>query len=73
MNDTTLTSGAHFGFGHWNSGTTITDGSGTVLSGTDQRSCHYNAVPDCTYYRGWDGEHPAGQSVLCQKDSCLMV
>ena len=73
MNDTTLTSGAHFGFGHWNSGTTLTDGTGAVLSGENERDCHRKASADCVYYRGWDGDHPDGQSVLCQKDSCLMV
>ena len=45
--DTTLTSGANFGFGYWNGG-----GS---------------------YYGGWQGNHPAGRSRICNKDACLQV
>ena len=67
VNDTTLTTGAHFGFGHWNAG----------RSGLGKNSrnggayCHRN--DNCTYYDGWKGEHPAGTSVLCNTDSCLNV
>ena len=68
LNDSTLTSGAHFGYGYWNSGTPE----------TDERRCHGNLSADCEYYRGWnnateEGPHPGGQSNLCEKDSCLMV
>ncbi len=68
LNDSTLTSGAHFGYGYWSSGTPE----------TDERVCHHQASADCNYYRGWnnatgDGTHPAGESNLCSKDSCLMV
>ena len=68
LNDSTLTSGAHFGYGYWSSGTPE----------TDERTCHFSASADCDYYRGWnnataEGTHPAGESNLCSKDSCLMV
>ncbi len=67
VNDTTLTTGAHFGFGHWNAGE----------SGRGKNSrrggafCHRNN--GCTYYNGWNGNHPDGRSRLCNSDSCLNV
>ena len=67
VNDTTLTTGAHFGFGHWNAGE----------SGRAKRSprgglhCHRN--DGCVYYRGWNGSHPDGKSQLCNSDSCINV
>ena len=78
VGDSTLTSGAHFGFGHWNSGTAITDppggaNSATLMEGEWEEQCHRNGRVVCTYYQGWDGEHPDGRSVLCTKDSCLMT
>ena len=67
VNDTTLTTGAHFGFGHWNAGE----------SGRGKNSrrggafCHRNN--GCTYYNGWNGNHPDGRSRLCNSDSCLNI
>ena len=49
VNDTTLTSGAYFGFGHWNAGEHGRS-RGAARGG---RYCHRNA--DCTYYQGWGG------------------
>ena len=49
VNDTTLTTGAYFGFGHWNAGE-HGGGRGRPRGG---RYCHRN--PDCTYYKGWGG------------------
>ena len=68
LNDSTLTSGAHFGYGYWNSG----------VPETGERQCHGSTKHNCDYYRGWnndteEGSHPGGQSNLCNKDSCLMV
>ena len=66
--DTTLTTGAHFGYGHWNSGE----------SGRAKRShrggwqCHAR-LNNCQYYLGWNGAHPEGRSVRCNSDSCLNV
>ena len=67
VNDTTLTTGAHFGFGHWNAGRS--GGGKNSLNGGAH--CHRNDT--CTYYDGWKGEHPAGTSELCNSDSCLNV
>jgi hypothetical protein len=44
VNDTTLTTGAHFGFGHWNAG----ESGGGKNSSRGGAFCHRNDV--CTYY-----------------------
>ena len=67
VNDTTLTTGAHFGFGHWNAGRS----GGGKNSTNGGAHCHRNDT--CTYYDSWKGEHPAGTSELCNSDSCLNV
>ena len=67
ISDTTLTSGAHFGYGHWNAGET----GGRRTGARGGRFCHFN--DGCTYYGGWNGDHPDGQSVQCNRDSCLNV
>ena len=67
VNDTTLTTGAHFGFGHWNAGES---GRGKN-SRRGGRHCHRN--DGCMYYRGWVGSHPEGTSRLCNTDSCINV
>ena len=67
ISDTTLTSGAHFGYGHWNAGET----GGPRKSAMGGRHCHFN--DGCTYYGGWNGDHPDGQSIQCNRDSCLNV
>ena len=66
LTDTTLTSGANFGFGHWNAGET--PGRWSRRGG---KYCHSNNP--CNYYGGWDGAHPDGQSRICTGDSCLNV
>ncbi len=66
VNDTTLTTGAHFGFGHWNAGER--PGRNAPRGGA---YCHRN--PDCRYYGGWNGEHPNGTSTICYSDACLNV
>ena len=67
VSDTTLTSGAHFGYGHWNAGET----GGPKNRGRGGRFCHFNN--GCVYYNGWTGTHPDGNSTLCNRDSCLNV
>ena len=67
VNDTTLTTGAHFGFGHWNAGES---GRGKN-SRRGGRFCHRN--DGCTYYISWKGDHPDGRSFRCNSDSCLNV
>ncbi|GIS22054.1 MAG: hypothetical protein CM15mP122_5600 [Bacteroidota bacterium] len=48
MNDTTLTTGAYFGFGHWNAGEQ--PGRRAPRGG---QFCHRN--DGCQYYGGWGG------------------
>ena len=67
VSDTTLTSGANFGYGHWNAGET----GGHKNRGRGGRFCHFNN--GCSYYNGWTGTHPDGNSTLCNRDSCLNV
>ncbi len=67
VGDTTLTSGAHFGYGHWNAGET----GGHKKRGRGGRFCHFRN--SCNYYVGWQGDHPDGHSKLCNRDSCLNV
>ena len=68
VNDSTLTTGAHFGFGHWNAGES---GRGKK-SFRGGKFCHDNNV--CTYYGdGWIGNHPEGRSDQCNSDSCINV
>ena len=40
VNDTTLTTGAHFGFGHWNAG----ESGGGKNSARGGRYCHFNLI-----------------------------
>ena len=71
VSDTSLTSGANFGYGHWNSGVKGR-GIGTRTTVGKGLYCHrYSA--DCDYFRGWTGNHPEGTSSLCNSDSCLSV
>ena len=68
VSDSALTSGANFGYGHWNSGET----GGKKKSERGGWECH-KIYTDCTYYESWDGDHPEGKSLTCNKDSCLLV
>ena len=68
LTDSTLTSGANFGFGHWNAG----EGSAGKTGYRGGKYCHGNGT-SCNYYGGWSGNHPAGQSRICTANSCLNV
>ena len=70
VSDSSLTAGANFGYGFWNSGVL---GIGRGLPGDVGKGeyCHRN--DGCIYYRGWDGEHPEGRSVLWNVDSGISV
>jgi len=68
VSDSALTSGANFGYGHWNSG----ESGGGKRSVRGGWQCHAR-LSDCNYYRGWVGDHPEGKSSLCNSDSCLLV
>ena len=70
LSDTSLTSGAHFGFGHWNAGHAGTSKWTEPYGGRD---CHRNSGTQCTYYGTWSGVHPDGQSSECSNNSCLLV
>ena len=60
VNDSTMTSGAYFGFGHWNSGEKALGKNARPKGG---KICHDS--PICTgYYKGWTGSHPDGTSIL---------
>jgi len=67
VSDTTLTSGAHFGYGHWNAGET----GGHKNRGRGGRFCHFRN--SCNYYGGWVGTQEDGHSLQCNRDSCLNV
>ena len=67
VSDSSLTSGANFGYGHWNSG----ESGGHKRSTKGGWQCHKWRT--CTYYNGWHGVHPEGRSNLCNSDSCLIV
>jgi len=70
LSDTSLTSGAHFGFGHWNAGH---DGTNKWTVPFGGRDCHRNSWRQCSYYGNWIGDHPDGQSSQCSNNSCLLV
>ena len=65
VSDTTLTSGAHFGYGHWNAGET----GGNKHRGRGGKYCHRN--DGCVYYNGFN--MTTNKSDLCNRDSCLNV
>jgi|TARA_B110000914_G_scaffold68231_1_gene59604 type IV pilus assembly protein PilY1 len=71
VTDTSLTSGANFGYGHWNSGE-LGRGKGNRRTVGKGLYCHRYS-DNCDYYRGWIGNHPEGTSSLCNSDSCLSV
>ena len=59
VSDTTLTSGAHFGYGHWNAGETGRHKN----RGRGGRFCHFRNA--CNYYGGWTGSQTDGRSTQC--------
>ena len=71
VSDSALTSGANFGYGHWNSGE-IGSGKKNNPGKRGGWECH-GVYDDCEYYVGWTGDHPEGTSTRCNSDSCLLV
>ena len=77
VTDSSLTSGANFGFGHWNSGTNDSRGGAAWnpdgARGGGEKWCHF--VNWCYYMdNGWmGGTHPVGTSDRCLNDYCLEV
>ena len=69
LSDTTLTSGANFGYGHWNSGEQAFPRRREPRGGS---WCHDNNTR-CNYYGGWVGGKETGRSRVCTKNSCLNV
>ena len=62
VNDTTLTTGAHFGFGHWNAG----ESGGGKNSDRGGAYCHRNS--DCSYYNGWSGFNSSQVTTVTRDD-----
>ena len=75
VTDSSLTSGANYGFGHWNSGTNDSRGGAAWnpdgSRGGGEKWCHF--VNWCYYMdNGWmGGTHPVGTSDRCLNDYCL--
>ena len=68
VNDSTLTTGAYFGFGHWNAGEVSRRKNGF----RGGYYCHTRS--DCKYYINWKGgQHPNGTSQRCNTNSCLNI
>ena len=86
VNDSSLTSGAYFGYGYWNAGHRPNGGGakGKWLPFSEY-SCHqecpkprpskkwHRCGDQCDYYRNWVGQHPSGRSQQCDGNSCLVV
>jgi type IV pilus assembly protein PilY1 len=85
VNDSSLTSGAYFGYGYWNAGTVPNKkGAKGKWVKNSEYSCHnmcpkakwYHRCNDyCDYYQGWSDptQHPNGKSVQCDDNSCIPV
>ena len=87
VNDSSLTSGAYFGYGYWNAGTAPNKkGASGKWVPFSERSCHqecpkpspkkkfHRCGDQCNYYRNWTGgQHPLGRSTQCDGNSCLKV
>ena len=88
VNDSSLTSGAYFGYGFWNAGTKYRSGKGA--KGKWCKECEYTCHREgprkpgwkwywdfndsCDYYQGWaHGVHPTGKSKQCDWNSCIPV
>ena len=63
VSDTSLTSGANFGYGNWSAGDRH----------ISERNAHWGVggVPD--YYHSWSGTAKDGKSVPCRKNACIRV
>ena len=70
--DSTLNTGAQFGFGHWNAGERNLGRTVRPPRGRGGGHCHNDNNP-CNYYGGWVGNHPNGRSRICTSNSCLNV
>ena len=76
LSDTSLTTGAHFGYGHWNAG----EHGGGRDRAQGGRRCH-RGLDTCDYWTGWtngvDAEglpsHIHGRSTQCNRDHCFNV
>jgi len=77
LSDSTLTTGAHFGYGHWNAG----EHGGNRDAAQGGRRCH-RGHDTCNYWTSWtDGinpdtllpSHSYGRSTQCNRDHCLDV
>ena len=71
VTDSSLTNGANFGFGHWNSGMFDRHGSPQNWWYGGEVYCHHYG--DCQYYDGWTGTRATGKSNPCLGDYCIEV
>ena len=72
VTDSSLTAGANFGLGHWNSGMYDKRGWPEQLwEYGGEYNCHF--FGGCEYYTGWNGAYPEGTSNPCLGDYCLEV
>ena len=85
VQDSSLQHSANFGYGYWNAGIEIPKRRGKakfLWCPTCEYSCH-NQCPkkksfhrcnvNCEYFGSWKGQHPFGQSSICNDNSCLAV
>ena len=88
VTDSSLTSGAYFGYGFWNGGTEYAKKGKKAKNKwcknceytchrecplTNKKKWYWNCNDHCDYYRGWSGDHPTGQTKQCDKNSCLVL
>ena len=71
LSDSSITSGANIGFGHWNAGEQNYPTGKGYQKGRGAY-CHKNSTR-CEYYGEWVGNHPEGNSKVCSRNSCLNV
>ena len=89
VSDSSLTSGAYFGYGFWNGGLRSRKPGVKGAKGRWCRDCEYTCHREgprkrgwksywdfnanCNYYGSWSGTHPSGNSSICNWHSCIPV
>ena len=65
ITDSSLTTGAHYGYGYWSAGNPF-------IAGQTTRNCHRQRRT-CDYWSGWSGTNEAGTSSPCTNNACIRV
>ena len=65
VNDSSLTTGAFYGYGYWSAGN-------PNIVGQTTRNCH-RQNRQCDYWDGWSGTNEAGTSDPCTNNACIRV